>query len=69
MPTIKQTLIAIKALPGMTARYASEYKEFTVRMIGNNNADYFTDDATDALQTAKAMSFRYQADSGKIVIS
>jgi hypothetical protein len=54
--TIRQTLAAIKALPNVTARYSAEYREFTVRLIGRPEADYFTDDRTDALQTAIAMN-------------
>ena len=53
--TIKQTLQVIKTLPNMTASYSSEYREFRVRFIGRPDADYFTDDRGDALETAKRM--------------
>lgn len=53
--TIKQTIEAINALPNMKARYSSEYREFRIQFIGRPEADYFTDDKQDALETAKCM--------------
>ncbi len=54
--TIKQTIQAIKNLPNMTATYNSEYQEYRIRIIGKPEADYFTQDADDALRTARCMA-------------
>jgi hypothetical protein len=59
-PTIKETLEAIKALPGMFAKYSSVYKEFRVRHVNCPDADYFTEDRGDALMTAVKMSEQFK---------
>lgn len=57
--TIKQTIAAIKAIPGMTARCVDG--EYRVTFTEGSNATreamaYYTDDAQDAIGTARAMS-------------
>ena len=59
--SIKDTLAAIKALPYMTARYRSDWQEYRVTVTGVDaekaeRVAYYTNDAEDALETAKAMS-------------
>jgi hypothetical protein len=39
----------------ITVFYCGEYDEYQVRVKGNKNATYFTNDRKDALQTAQVM--------------
>ena len=54
--TVQQTLQAIKAIPSMTAR-RTQYGEYcvNVRGLGEDTA-YYTEDAEDAIDTARAMA-------------
>lgn len=81
MASIKETRDAIKALPGMTAMHADGEWRVTVNLYrlserypDKNTAwceekqeamAYYTDDAEDALMTAKSMSTAWEADALK----
>jgi len=65
--TVAQTLLAIKAIPGMTARYRDgEYRVYPTyadstytkpeREFHQEAQAYYTDDAEDALVTAHKMA-------------
>ena len=52
----KQLLLTTPAgSPAVRVDYDSGYAEYRVRLVGCPDADYFTDDPSDALSTARAM--------------
>ncbi len=59
MVTQKHALTAIRKL-GASVRYSSEWGEYRVNVPGGTEGTaYYTDDAQDAIQTAKVMMQRY----------
>lgn len=69
--TIRQTLAAIKAIHGMTAKWKAETREFRVAYLpakpgqSNEAEAYYTEDADDAIYTADFMSCsRFRIASG-----
>lgn len=55
--TIRTTLAAIRAIPGVTARWNADTKEYRVNLIdGDEATTYYTTDAEDALDTAEHMA-------------
>lgn len=66
--TKAETLAAIRALPNMTARYISDTGEYRVTMtnVSRERAEAiacYTDDAEDALGTARDMAARAAAQA------
>lgn len=56
MTTRKQlTLTTRHGQPIVRVDYTSDYAEYRVRLAGCPRADYFTDDPSDAISTARAM--------------
>lgn len=68
--TQKQTLAAIKAA-GMTARYSADWREWRVTFTAadmpsaerREAVSYYTDDAQDALDTARAMRAHHDKET------
>ena len=52
---MKKLNIATLSGSPITVWYSEEYDEYQVKVKGNKNATYFTNDKKDALQTAQLM--------------
>lgn len=52
---MKKLSVATLAYSHISIYYNSEYGEYQVRVKGNKNATYYTNDKSDALRTAQVM--------------
>jgi hypothetical protein len=61
--TIQALKTSVKALHArLSVKWNAEYSEYEVRVLGNANATYFTNDRQDAYDTAVQMATHLQRE-------